>query len=250
MIYCKKIIRIPIKGMDALGDTRTENREINYVNDPVGKLYRRLLPSAIGSLLTATVASLIDVVILSYFLGPSMLAVVELCMPVYMLVNTLAMLISSGAATLYAHFLGEGDRKEALCWFSASTIHMLICGSVLMLAGLLFTGPVVRLLGANDAIMEPTMEYARVLFFFMIPLIMYVQLVFFVRIDDDPNRVLAATSVCAFVNLVLDTSSAGIRQIIAAHKQMNGALTLRNVTPEVLSVLHMTGLDKKLHIEQ
>ena len=101
--------------MDALGDTRTENREINYVNDPVGKLYRRLLPSAIGSLLTATVASLIDVVILSYFLGPSMLAVVELCMPVYMLVNTLAMLISSGAATLYAHFLGEGDRKEALC---------------------------------------------------------------------------------------------------------------------------------------
>ena len=46
------------------------------------------------------------------------------------------------------------------------------------------------------------------------------------------------------------TSSAGIRQIIAAHKQMNGALTLRNVTPEVLSVLHMTGLDKKLHIEQ
>ena len=166
-----------------MGDTRTENREINYVNDPVGKLYRRLLPSAIGSLLTATVASLIDVVILSYFLGPSMLAVVELCMPVYMLVNTLAMLISSGAATLYAHFLGEGDRKEALCWFSASTIHMLICGSVLMLAGLLFTGPVVRLLGANDAIMEPTMEYARVLFFFMIPLIMYVQLVFFVRID-------------------------------------------------------------------
>ena len=236
--------------MDALGDTRTENREINYVNDPVGKLYRRLLPSAIGSLLTATVASLIDVVILSYFLGPSMLAVVELCMPVYMLVNTLAMLISSGAATLYAHFLGEGDRKEALCWFSASTIHMLICGSVLMLAGLLFTGPVVRLLGANDAIMEPTMEYARVLFFFMIPPIMYVQLVFFVRIDDDPNRVLAATSVCAFVNLVLDTSSAGIRQIIAAHKQMNGALTLRNVTPEVLAVLHMTGLDKKLHIEQ
>jgi phosphoglycerol transferase MdoB-like AlkP superfamily enzyme len=119
-----------------------------------------------------------------------------------------------------------------------------------MLAGLLFTGPAVRLLGANDAIMEPTMEYARVLFFFMIPLIMYVQLVFFVRIDDDPNRVLAATSVCAFVNLVLDTSSAGIRQIIAAHKQMNGALTLRNVTPEVLAVLHMTGLDKKLHIEQ
>ena len=163
-----------------------------------------LLPSAIGSLLTATVASLIDVVILSHYLGPSMLAVVELCMPVYMLVNTLAMLISSGAATLYAHYLGEGDREEALRWFSASAVHMLVSGGVLTLAGLLFTGPIVRLLGANDAIMEPTMAYAHVLFFFMIPLMVYVHLVFFVRVDNDPNRVLAATSVCALANLVLD----------------------------------------------
>ena len=55
--------------------------------------------------------------------------------------------------------------------------------------------------------------------------------------------------------LVLDltgleyTSSAGIRQIIAAHKKMNGALTLKNLTPEVFDVLKMTGLDKRLNIE-
>ena len=38
--------------------------ETDYVADSIGALYRRLLPSAIGSLLTATVASLIDVIIL------------------------------------------------------------------------------------------------------------------------------------------------------------------------------------------
>ena len=184
-------------------------KEINYVTDPVGSLYRRLLPSAIGSLLTATVASLIDVVILSHYLGPSMLAVVELCMPVYMLVNALAMLISSGAATLYAHFLGEGNREEAQRFFSASTVHMLVCGSLLSLAGLLFTEPVTRLLGANDAVLAPTLDYAHVLFFFMVPLMIYVQLLFFVRVDDDPNRVLAATTVCAVVNLGLDVLFVG-----------------------------------------
>ncbi len=178
--------------------------ELNYVTDPIGSLYRRLLPSAIGSLLTATVASLIDVIILSHYLGPSMLAVVELCMPVYMLVNTLSMLISSGAATLYAHYLGEGNREEALRFFSASTVHMLICGGVLTLSGLLFTEPVVMVLGANDAVMAPTLDYAHVLFFFMVPLMIYVQLLFFVRVDDDPNRVLVATTVCAVTNLGLD----------------------------------------------
>lgn len=185
-------------------DMSNNKSEINYVTDSIGGLYRRLLPSAIGSLLPATVASLIDVVILSHYLGSSMLTVVELCMPVYMLVNTLAMLISSGAATLYAHYLGEGNREEALRFFSASLVHMLICGGVMMLVGLLFTGSVVRLLGANDAVMAPTLDYAHVLFFFMIPLMIYVQLLFFVRVDDDPNRVLAATTVCAVTNLGLD----------------------------------------------
>ena len=44
-------------------------------------------------------------------------------------------------------------------------------------------------------------------------------------------------------------SSAGIRQIVTAYKEMNGALTLKNLSAEVASVLHMTGLDKKLSIE-
>ena len=55
--------------------------ETDYIREPVSSLYRKLVPSAIGSMLTATVASLIDVVILSHYLGPEMLAVVELCMP-------------------------------------------------------------------------------------------------------------------------------------------------------------------------
>ena len=56
-------------------------------------------------------------------------------------------------------------------------------------------------------------------------------------------------------SLVLDMSgleyisSAGIRQIVAAHKKMNGALTLRHVSAEIQDVLRMTGLDKRLNIE-
>ena len=44
-------------------------------------------------------------------------------------------------------------------------------------------------------------------------------------------------------------SSAGIRQIVAAHKKMNGALTLRHVSVDIRDVLRMTGLDKRLNIE-
>ena len=46
------------------------------------------------------------------------------------------------------------------------------------------------------------------------------------------------------------TSSAGMRQLVATHKRMNGALTRKHVSPEIMDVLRMTGLDKKLRFEQ
>ena len=187
-----------------MSEEKKKTKEIDYVNDGIAGIYKRLLPSAIGSLLTATVASLIDVVILSYYLGSDMLAVVEICMPVYMLVNTIGMLIASGASTIYAQCLGEGNKEEGLRFFSASVGQVLIFGAVLSAIGLIFTKPVIRMLGANDAIFDATLDYAHVLFFFMIPLMVYVHLLFFVRVDNDPNRVLAATISCAVTNLVLD----------------------------------------------
>ena len=45
-------------------------------------------------------------------------------------------------------------------------------------------------------------------------------------------------------------SSAGMRQLVAAHKRMNGALTLKQVSTEIMDVLRMIGFDKKLNFEQ
>lgn len=55
-------------------------------------------------------------------------------------------------------------------------------------------------------------------------------------------------------SLVLDlaaleyTSSAGLRQIVAAHKKVDGRLTLKNVQPEIMDVLEMAGFLKRLHV--
>ena len=182
---------------------------MDYLNDSLNALYKKLLPSAIGSMLTATVASFIDVLILAYFLGPDMLAVVGLCMPVYMLLNALAMLIASGGATLTAQYIGEGNPQKANTCFSVSGIFMVLTGAFLTIIGSLFTTGIARLLGANDILLDPTTEYLQVLFFFMIPIMLYTLFLFFVRVDGDPNRCLISTSACASVNLVLDVLFVG-----------------------------------------
>lgn len=43
-------------------------------------------------------------------------------------------------------------------------------------------------------------------------------------------------------------SSAGLRQIVAAHKKMDSKLTIKNVSPEIMDVFNMTGFGKRLNI--
>ncbi len=56
-------------------------------------------------------------------------------------------------------------------------------------------------------------------------------------------------------DLILDfskleyVSSAGLRQIVAAYKKMNGNMILRNVSAEIMEVIKMTGLDKRMKFE-
>ena len=44
-------------------------------------------------------------------------------------------------------------------------------------------------------------------------------------------------------------SSSGIRQIVSAHKRMNGNFTLKNVSDEILGVLKVTGIANRIKIE-
>ncbi len=45
------------------------------------------------------------------------------------------------------------------------------------------------------------------------------------------------------------TSSAGLRQIVVAHKKMNGRLIVKNVCSEIMDVFKMTGFVAHLNIE-
>ena len=189
---------------------------MDYLRDSHRSMFARLLPSAIGAMLSETVASLIDTVILSHYLGPDMLSTVSIRMPIYMFVNVLSMLIVSGGATLFAQSLGKEDREEAQRYYTCSIVLMVLCGAALTGFGLLFTRPIIVSLGAAGTILEPTVRYAKVLFGFMIPLSLYQQLMVYVRFDGAPMLSLASTVACAVVNLVLDVlfvgPSAGARQ--------------------------------------
>ena len=131
---------------------------MDYLHDSYRSMFSKLLPSAIGAMLSETVASLIDAIILNHYLGPDMLSTISICMPIYMIVNVLSMLIVSGGATLYAQSLGRDDKPEAQRFYTCSIVLMVICGAVMTLCGLLFTRQIIQGLGAAGAVLDPTVQ--------------------------------------------------------------------------------------------
>ena len=51
---------------------------------------------------------------------------------------------------------------------------------------------------------------------------------------------------CSELELI---SSAGLRQLVAAHKKMKGALIIRHVSEEIMGVIRITELDKRMRFE-
>lgn len=178
--------------------------ELDFLRDDVSKLYRKLCPAAVMSMLTATVASLVDIVILSMLLGSNMISAVSVCMPIYMLLNALALMISAGAATVYAFYIGQENRAESNRFYSSALLFTVLTGLALTVCGVLDTRNIVLFLGANEVIVDIAHEYASVLMWFLVPLMLYSLMLFFVRYDSDPNRVVIATITCAVVNIILD----------------------------------------------
>ena len=45
-------------------------------------------------------------------------------------------------------------------------------------------------------------------------------------------------------------SSAGLWLLVSAHKKLNGNLTIRCVSSEIMDIFKIAGFDKRMHIEQ
>ena len=58
----------------------------------------------------------------------------------------------------------------------------------------------------------------------------------------------SVTELTIDMNALEYISSSGLRQIVAAHKKLNGNLTIKNVPAEIMDVFNMSGFSKRLNI--
>ena len=111
--------------------------------------------------------TMVDGVFVSRFVGTNGLSAVNIVYPVTSIVVAVGVMLATGGSAVIARKMGEGRSGEARQDFSMIVLVGIFLGISISLAGLIFIHPLLRLLGANDAVYGLCYDYAFVLLFFI-----------------------------------------------------------------------------------
>lgn len=125
---------------------------------PLTKLIVSLgIPTTISMLVT-NIYNMVD----TYFvgtLGESQQAATGILFTLQAIIQAIAFMLGQGSGTLVSKSLAEQDQKEASEYVSTAFFSGLVIGSVLMVGGLLFLNPLMRLLGSTETILPYARQY-------------------------------------------------------------------------------------------
>ena len=167
------------------------------------KLIKFTLPS-IAMMIFTSIYGVVDGFFVSNFAGKTPFAAVNLIMPFLMIVATVGMMFGTGGTAIVAKTFGEGKREKANALFSLFVYTAFGLGVVFAVLGILFIRPIAAKLGAEGALLENCVVYARII---LAVLPFYVlQLLFqsFFVTAEKPHLGLAVTISAGIANMVLD----------------------------------------------
>lgn len=137
-------------------------------------------------------------------LGADGLAALNLALPIFSVINGLAVMLGIGGATRYAICRYQGDQERADRAFSRAFVFGGGVGLLLLLMGLLLAGPIASLLGAEGTTLPMCTVYLRTVLLFAPCFILNQVLIAFVRNDGEPRLSMAAMLIGSLANIVLD----------------------------------------------
>ena len=168
-----------------------------------GRLLRFTAPS-IAMMIFTSVYGVVDGFFVSNYAGKTPFAAVNLIMPFLMVIATVGFMFGTGGSAHVAKSFGEGEPERANRNFSLFVYVSFALGVVLAVLGIVFIRPISIRLGAEGALLDNCVVYARII---LAALPFYVlQLLFqsFFVTAEKPQLGLAVTVSAGLTNMVLD----------------------------------------------
>lgn len=136
--------------------------KVLYEKTPPTKLIAYVAVPGIISMLVSSLYQIIDGALVGKILGSAAFAALNLVMPLVIINFSIADLIGVGSSVPIAIKLGEKDEKSASVIFSSACLMIVVFGALLGATLFLSAEHLVRLMGADEQIVEMSAQYLRV----------------------------------------------------------------------------------------
>ena len=155
----------------------------------------------------STVGASIYVLADSFFVAQKMgvlgVAVMNLSMPLFNVMDGLGFLLGMGGGTLFTIYQIQ-DRKRSTKTYTQTVIMGLIIGLVFTLLGILWASQISHLLGADQTTFKMTFQYVQTVLLFGPGFIFNNLLLGFIRNDHGTKTAMFAMTISSLANIFLD----------------------------------------------
>lgn len=184
---------------------KRDNRDaIDFANEPVGRLFRRMIAPTLVSMLSMVILNLTDGAFIGHGAGSDALAAINIAAPIFNLLAGVGIMFGIGSSVVASIHLAQGKTKAANINISqallgALGITIVICG--LMLSDLATT---CRLFGSSEALIPLASSYLKWIAVCEPLFMLHMVGSFIVRLDGSPKFAMATSLVGTVLNIFLD----------------------------------------------
>src|SRR5699024_6177845 len=169
----------------------------------VKSFFKYFIPTLLGMMLMS-VNIVIDGIFVGNGVGSLALASVNIAVPVFSVIISIALLIGIGGGTLYSMAMGRNDIVKARQIFTLSMGLITVVTIVISIVSFFNLEQLAYIFGANQDTLPYVLDYMRILFISAIILSLETSLSIFIRNDGDPQLAMIGLVVSAILNIGLN----------------------------------------------
>lgn len=178
--------------------------DIDFGSGDIPRLFRQMFyPTLLGMLFTAMFI-ITDGIFVGRGLGSDALAAINIVAPIFMISTGIGLVFGMGGSVLASIHLANGKAKVARLCATQATIATTVVMALLNLVMLIWSRPLVQLLGASGDLEELCLEYWRGFLPFIIAFSLMHSMAFFIRVSGAPKFAMICTILASLINIVLD----------------------------------------------
>lgn len=148
--------------------------------------------------------TIVDGIFVARFVGSNALSSVNIAMPLVNIITGIGIMFATGGSAIVAKEMGEGKEEKARRHFTSIVLTSILLGVLFAVAGIFFTGPITRALGATAVLYDDCYMYSYICLLFAPASIVKCLFDYFLVTAGKPHLGLLNSILGGAINIVLD----------------------------------------------